>query len=148
MVISAAANLTLIWTGNRPDIVLVSLVVVGVVTTAGLMIDGLGEAQSAAWSAQIEPERTDVREDDRLASYRRLVQSHLEAREVDDHLRARLLALAETRSWAKYGVLLREEPDRAQRLLGPAATELTSGGRPARLSPPQIAALISRIEEL
>jgi hypothetical protein len=127
-----------------PDHLRLALVVALGVAVTGLLIDSLAEGGSP-W--RVEPMSTGgaTATDPHLASYVRILESHLTARGADTALRNRLAALCDERL-ARRHALTRDDPA-AQALLGPELAGVLSGP-PRRLTREQIDGCLSRIEEL
>ena len=83
--------------------------------------------------------------DPRTASYLRILESHLSAREVDAALRNRLRELADQTLRARHDLAV-DDP-RAEELLGHELRRVLSE-RPTKLDPEQIDRCVKRIEEL
>jgi hypothetical protein len=145
--LSVVVNVLLAVVADHHNAVVVTLMLVSVVAWGGLLLDALGSAEAAAWSAVLEPTGPPEREDPRLASYRRLLERHRFAREPDTVLQDRLLALADRRLAQVYGVRRSTDPERAHALMGADLAALDTPV-PRRLTNDQIARLIDRIEEL
>ena len=95
--------------------------------------------------AHVEPEGGLGRLDPRTASYLRILESHLSAREVDGALRHRLRELTDQTLRARHDLDL-DDP-RAAELLGAELARVLD--RPALpLDPDQIERCVRRIEEL
>jgi hypothetical protein len=127
-----------------PDHLRLALVVALGVAVTGLLIDSLAEGGSA-W--RVEPMGTGgaTATDPHLASYVRILESHLTARGADTALRNRLAALCDERL-ARRHALARDDPA-AEALLGPELVGVLSGP-PRRLTREQIDGCLRRIEEL
>ena len=135
--------------GNRPDALLLGLVVAGVATTVWLYLDASVTVEPPRWDrAENDPVRPPG-EDPRLAMLHRVVGGHLDARSVGDALHHELVEVADQRLLAHHGVSWRVDPDRAAPLLGPDLVALARQQPPyPRMSLAQIDALVTRIEEL
>ena len=92
-----------------------------------------------------EPESGLGRVDPRTASYLRILESHLSAREVDSALRHRLRELTDQTLRARHDLEL-DDP-RAAALLGPELGRVLTDP-PYRLEPDRIERCVRRIEEL
>ena len=83
--------------------------------------------------------------DPHTASYLRILESHLSAREVDSGLRGRLRELTDQTLRARHDLTV-DDP-RAADLLGEELRRVLNGA-PTRLHPDQIERCVKRIEEL
>ena len=127
-----------------PDHLRLALLVALTVAVAGLVVDSLAES-GPAW--RIEPMGTGgvTATDPHLASYVRILESHLTARTSDTALRNRLAALCDERL-ARRHALTRDDPA-AEALLGPGLLRDLAG--PARrLRREEIDGHLRRIEQL
>jgi hypothetical protein len=127
-----------------PDHLRLTLVVALGVAVTGLLIDSLAEGGSA-WRAEPMGSGGATATDPHLASYVRILESHLTARGADTALRNRLAALCDERL-ARRHALSRDDPAAAA-LLGPELVGVLSGP-PRRLTREQIDGCLRRIEEL
>ena len=127
-----------------PDHLRLALVVALAVAVIGLLMDSIAEVRSA-W--RVEPVGAGVATatDPHLASYVRILESHLTARGADAALRDRLAALCDERL-ARRHALTRDDPA-AEGLLGPELLGVLSGP-PRRLKRDQIDGYLRRIEDL
>ena len=127
-----------------PDHLRLALVVALAVAVIGLVVDSIAEVGSAG---RVEPIGSGVATatDPHLASYVRVLESHLTARGADAALRDRLAALCDERLSRRHA-LTRDDPA-AEGLLG---TELLGvlAGPPRRLQREQIDRYLRRIEDL
>jgi hypothetical protein len=101
--------------------------------------------QPTVWGVHVEPEGGLGRLDPRTASYLRIIESHLSARDVDVSLRNRLRELADQTLRARHDLTL-DDP-RAEALLGHELHRVVTES-PTRLDPDQIDRCVTRIEEL
>jgi hypothetical protein len=129
---------------GEADELRLALVVALVVCACGLLLDA-SPVQPAVWTAHSEAEVGLVRLDPRTASYLRVIEGHLSAREVDAGLRNRLRALTDQTLRARHELTV-DDP-RAEELLGPELRRVLDE-RPTRLDPGQIDRCLRRIEEL
>ena len=127
-----------------PDHLRLALVVALGVAVTGLLIDSLAEGGSA-WRAEPMGTGGVTATDPHLASYVRILESHLTARGADTALRNRLAALCDERL-ARRHALSRGDPA-AEALLGPELVGVLSGP-PRRLTREQIDGCLRRIEAL
>jgi hypothetical protein len=127
-----------------PDHLRLALVVALAVAVIGLLTDALAESGSP-WRVEPMGSGRATATDPHLASYVRILESHLTARGADSALRDRLAGLCDERL-ARRHALTREDPA-AGALLG---TELISAlaGPPRRLRREQIDDYLRRIEDL
>jgi hypothetical protein len=134
--------------GNRPSPGLLALLVAVAAVTLWLFLDG-SAPRAANWALTDTERLRPLGEDPRLAMLNRVVSQHLDAREVSDQLHRHLTELADHRLVAHHGVSRLADPERADRLMGPALAEYArSGATQRRLTAAQIAVLIDRIEAL
>lgn len=140
----AAAEVLAIVTDTRVDHVRLVLVVAVVVAAAGLVVDA-AQVEGVRW--QVAPERDDQQgsADPRTASYLRVLESHLTAREPGGALRDRLGDLADQALELRHG-LDRDDPA-APALLGPELVRVLSEP-PRRLEIAEIDRCVRRIEDL
>lgn len=136
-------GLTLLIHGEADEVRLAAVVAL-VVCAAALLVDA-SPVEPAVWSTPTEPESGLGRLDPRTASYLRILESHLSAREVDVALRGRLRDLAAQTLHVRHDLAL-DDP-RAEALLGPELGRLLREP-PTRLDRHQIDRLVTRIEEL
>ena len=129
---------------GQTDELRLALVVALVVCAAGLLIDA-SPVQPAVWTPHAAPEAGLTRLDPRTASYLRIVEGHLSAREVDGALRNRLRELTDQTLRARHELTV-DDP-RAEELLGHELRRMLSE-TPVRLDPGQIDRCLRRIEEL
>lgn len=114
-----------------------------------LFLDVSAETRSRRWPrARQEPVR-ERGEDPRLQQLRRVVDQHLDSREVGDTLQRHLGGLADRRLMSRHGLTRDADPDAAARMLGPELWAVLAAGPPyPRLTTGQIDQLLRRIEEL
>ena len=115
-----------------------------VVCASGLLIDAT-PVEPAVWAGHAEPEGGLGRLDPRTASYLRILESHLSAREVDQALRNRLRELADQTLRARHD--LGVDDPRSEELLGHDLRRVLNES-PTKLDPDQIDRCVKRIEEL
>ena len=140
----AGIEITMVLINGHTNELRLALVVALVVCSAGLLIDASPVAP-AVWSGHAEPEPGLARLDPRTASYLRIIESHLTAREGDPALRNRLRRLTDQTLRARHDLTL-DDP-RAEELLGHDLRRVL-GEAPTRLNPDQIDRCVKRIEEL
>jgi hypothetical protein len=129
---------------GRADELRLGLVVALVVCASGLLVDA-SPVQPAVWTGHADPEVGLAGLDPRTASYLRIIESHLSAREVDAGLRNRLHELADQTLRARHDLTV-DDP-RADDLLGHELSRVLNEA-PTRLHPDQIERCVTRIEEL
>jgi hypothetical protein len=129
---------------GQADELRLALVVGLVVCALSLLIDST-PVEPAVWAAYTEQEGGLGRLDPRTASYLRILESHLSAREVDGALRDRLRELADQTLRARHDLAL-DDP-RAVELVGPELRRVLTD-QPFRLDPDRIERCVRRIEEL
>jgi hypothetical protein len=134
---------TLVIHGQADELRL-ALVVALVVCASALLIDAT-PVEPAVWTSHVEPEGGLGRLDPRTASYLRILESHLSAREVDGALRSRLQELAAQTLRVRHDLAL-DDP-RAEELLGHELSRVLNES-PTKLDPDQIDRCVKRIEEL
>jgi hypothetical protein len=139
----AIEGTTLLIHGQADELRL-ALVVALVVCASGLLIDAT-PVEPAVWAGLVEPEGGLGRLDPRTASYLRVIESHLSAREVDGALRNRLRELAEQTLRVRHDLAV-DDP-RAEELLGHELRRVLNES-PTKLDPDQIDRCVKRIEEL
>lgn len=127
-----------------PDHLRLALVVALAVAITGLLTDSLAQGGSA-WSVEPMGSVGTTATDPHLASYVRVIESHLTARGADTALRDRLAALCDERLGRRHA-LTRDEPA-AEALLGPELIGVLAGP-PRRLRKVQIDDYLRRIEDL
>ena len=127
-----------------PDHLRLALLVALTVAVAGLLMDSLAES-GPVW--RVEPMGTGgvTATDPHLASYVRILESHLTARISDTALRNRLAALCDERL-ARRHALTRDDPA-AEALLGSGLLR-DLAGPPRRLRREEIDDHLRRIEKL
>lgn len=140
----AGAETIALIAGSRVDHLGLVMVVALVVATAGLIVDA---AQGDPLSWHLPPERGDEQgsADPRTASYLRILESHLTAREPDGTVRDRLGDLADQVLRIRHD-LRRADPGAAA-LLGPELQRVLVEP-PRRLGVDEIDRCVRRIEEL
>jgi hypothetical protein len=129
---------------GRADELRLALVVALVVCASALLVDA-SPVEPAAWAGHVEAEAGLARLDPRTASYLRIIESHLSARDVDGGLRKRLRELADQTLRARHDITL-DDP-RAEELLGHELGRVLNES-PTKLDPDQIDRCVKRIEEL
>jgi hypothetical protein len=127
-----------------PDHLRLALLVALAVAVTGLFLDTLGE-EPPVWRVEPMGSGGVTATDPHLASYVRILESHLTARTADAALRDRLATLCDERL-ARRHALTREQPG-AEALLGSALLR-DLAGPPRRLRREEIDAHLRRIEEL
>ena len=127
-----------------PDHLRLALVVTLAVAVTGLLTDSLAEGGSA-WVGEPMGSGGATATDPHLASYVRVLESHLTARGADAALRDRLAALCDERLGRRHS-LSRDDPA-AEALLGPELIGALAGP-PRRLRKEQIDDYLRRIEDL
>ncbi len=139
----AIEGATLVIDGQADELRL-ALVVALVVCASALLIDA-APVESAVWTGHVEPEGGLARLDPRTASYLRILESHLSAREVDGALRNRLRELADQTLRARHDLTL-DDP-RSEELLGHELRRVLNES-PTKLDAERIDRCVTRIEEL
>jgi hypothetical protein len=139
----AIEGATLLIHGEADELRL-ALVVALVVCAAALLIDA-SPVEPAVWAGHVEREGGLGRLDPRTATYLRILESHLSAREVDGALRNRLQELAEQTLRARHDLTV-DDP-RAEELLGHELRRVLNES-PTKLDPDQIGRCVKRIEDL
>jgi hypothetical protein len=129
---------------GRADELRLALVVALVVCASALLIDA-APVEPAVWTGHVEPEAGLGRLDPSTASYLRILESHLSAREVDGALRNRLRQLADQTLRARHDLTI-DDP-RSEELLGHELRRVLDEG-PIRLNAERIDRCVKRIEEL
>ena len=129
---------------GQADELRLALVVALVVCASALLIDAT-PVEPAVWTMHTEPEGGLGRLDPRTASYLRILESHLSAREVDSGLQSRLRDLTDQTLRARHDLTV-DDP-RAQELLGHDLRRVLTEA-PHKLTPDQIERCVKRIEEL
>jgi hypothetical protein len=129
---------------GQADELRLALVVALVVCGSSVLIDAT-PVEPAVWTGHAEPEAGLARLDPRTASYLRILEGHLTAREADGALRHRLRELAEQTLRARHDLSV-DDP-RAEELLGRELCRVLHES-PTRLAPDQIDRCVKRIEEL
>ena len=129
---------------GRADELRLALLVALVVCASALLVDA-SPVEPADWANHVEAESGLARLDPRTASYLRVLESHLSARDVDGSLRKRLRELADQTLRARHDITL-DDP-RAEELLGHELGRVLNES-PTKLDPDQIDRCVKRIEEL
>lgn len=127
-----------------PDHLRLALVVALAVAVTGLLTESLAEGGSA-WSVEPMGSVSTTATDPHLASYVRVLESHLTARGADTALRDRLAALCDERLGRRHA-LSRDDAD-TEALLGAEMLGVLAGP-PRRLRKEQIDDYLRRIEDL
>jgi len=127
-----------------PDPLLLAAVVALVAALAWLMVVAVRD-ESTPWRIEAVGAVRQPGHDARFASYVRIVESHLHAREPDGVLRDRLAGIAERTLEIRHGLTL-DDP-RTPGVLGPQAMAVVQGPV-RRLTLPEIDAFLTRIEDL
>jgi hypothetical protein len=127
-----------------PDHLRLALLVALAVAVVSLVVDGLTDAASA-WRVERVGSGGVTTTDTHLATYVRVLESHLTARGADTALRNRLATLCDERL-ARRRALSRDDPA-AEALLGSALLR-DLAGPPRRLRREEIDDYLRRIEEL
>ena len=127
-----------------PDHLRLALVVALAVAVTGLLTESLAEGGSA-WSVEPMGSGSTTATDPHLASYVRVLESHLTARGADTALRDRLAALCDERLGRRHA-LSRDDAD-TESLLGAEMLGVLAGP-PRRLRKEQIDEYLRRIEDL
>ena len=144
LVAFTAIEVTMALIHGQTDELRLALVVALVVCASGLLVDA-SPVTPAVWSDRAEDEAGLARLDPRTASYLRVLESHLSAREVDGALRNRLRELADQTLRARHDLTV-DDP-RAEELLGHELRRVLNEA-PTKLHPDQIDRCVTRIEEL
>lgn len=129
---------------GQADELRLALAVGLLVAAAALALDA-SQVAPAVWSTRPERESGLSRLDPRTASYVRVIEGHLAARETDVALRARLRDLAEQTLRARHGLSVIDGA--AVPLLGEELHEVVTGP-PRRLRLGAVERCVRRIEEL
>jgi len=140
----AGIEATVLLIHGSADELRLALVVALVVCASAVLIDA-APVEPAVWTAHVEPEAGLARLDPRTASYLRVLESHLTAREADGALRGRLRELADQTLRARHD--LGVDDPRAEELLGHELHRVLHEG-PTRLDPDRIDRCVTRIEAL
>ncbi len=140
----AAIEGTVLLIHGRADELRLALVVALVVCASAVLIDA-SPVEPAGWTAHAESDAGLARLDPRTASYLRVLESHLSAREADGALRHRLRDLADQTLRARHDLAV-DDP-RAEALLGHELHRVLQED-PTRLDPDRIERCVMRIEEL
>jgi hypothetical protein len=129
---------------GQADELRLALVIALVVCASALLVDA-APIEPTVWTAHVEPEGGLGRLDPRTASYLRILESHLSAREVDGALRNRLRELADQTLRARHDLAV-DDP-RSEELLGHELRRVLDE-RPTKLDAERIDRCVKRIEEL
>ena len=129
---------------GQADELRLALVVALVVCASALLVDA-APVEPAVWSGHAEQEGGLARLDPPTASYLRILESHLSAREVDAALRNRLRKLTDQTLRVRHDLTL-DDP-RGQELLGHELRRVLEES-PTKLDTVQIDRCVKRIEEL
>jgi hypothetical protein len=143
-VLVVALDIVFVLLDFAPDHLRLALLVALAVAVTGLLVDSLAES-APVW--RVEPMGTGgvTATDPHLASYVRILESHLTARTSDTALRDRLAALCDERL-ARRHALTRD--DRAAEALLGSALLRDLAGPPRRLRRDEIDGHLRRIEKL
>ncbi len=129
---------------GEADEVRLALVIALVVGGVAVLVDASAVAP-AVWPTRVETEGGLGRLDPHTASYLRILEGHLTARDADPALRGRLRELAEQTLRARHDLSL-DDP-RAEDLLGHELRRVMTE-TPRKLHPDEIERCVKRIEEL
>ena len=129
---------------GQADELRLALVIALVVCASALLIDA-APVEPAVWTGHVEPEGGLAKLDPRTASYLRIRESHLSAREVDGALRNRLRELADQTLRARHDLSV-DDP-RSEDLLGHELRRVLNEN-PTKLDAERIDRFVKRIEEL
>ena len=129
---------------GEADELRLALVVALVVCASALLVDST-PVEPVVWAVPTETEGGLGRLDPRTASYLRIMEGHLSARDVDGALRDRLRELADQTLRARHDLTL--DAPQAEELLGAELSRVLTD-RPFRLDPDRIERCVRRIEEL
>jgi hypothetical protein len=128
----------------HPDVPTVALAVSLVLAVAWLTVDTLA-TEGPSWEVHGGDDVHVAGADPGLATYRRILEDHLSAREPSPVLRDRLAALATQRLSRHHGLALGDPG--SQERLGPDLTAVLSGPV-RRLTPAELDTFLHRIEDL
>jgi len=135
--------------GGEPDVGLVGLTVAAGSAVLWLCVDAVAEGDPPGWELLDDEPLRPPGQDARLAALTRVVSAHTEARRPGAGLQRALMALADQRLIARYGVSWRADPDRARPHLGPELLALAEQSEPyPRMTRTQVDLLLDRIEAL
>ena len=135
--------------GNRPDPLLLALMIGLGSVVVWLYLDVSADAEVSTWPGMTEEPVRPPGQDPRLERLHRILTQHRAAHDVDDALHRTLSQLADQRLVAHHGVSLLADPDRAAEILGPELAAVVRQRPPyPRLSPAQVDVLLTRIEAL
>ena len=129
---------------GQADELRLALVIALVVCASALLVDA-APVEPTVWTAHVESEGGLGRLDPRTASYLRILESHLSAREVDGALRSRLRELADQTLRARHDLAL-DDP-RSDELLGHELRRVLDE-KPTKLDAERIDRCVRRIEGL
>jgi hypothetical protein len=129
---------------GQADELRLALVIALVVCASALLVDAT-PVEPAGWTGHVQTEAGLARLDPRTASYLRILESHLSAREVDQALRNRLRELADQTLRVRHDLTV-DDP-RSVELLGHELGRVLNES-PTKLDPEQIDRCVKRIEEL
>jgi hypothetical protein len=140
----AAIEVTVGVVHGQAEELRLALLVALVVGAVAVLVDA-SSVEPATWATRFDRESGLGRLDPRTASYLRVLESHLSAREADSALRKRLGELADQMLRARHDLSV-DDP-RAEPLLGPELGRILS--EPARrLQLEEIERCVTRIEAL
>jgi hypothetical protein len=140
----AAIEGTTLLIHGQADELRLALVVALVVSASALLVDA-SPVEAAFWGGHVDAEDGLSRVDPRTATYLRIIEGHLSAREVDATLRGRLHELADRTLRARHDLSV-DDP-RADELLGSELRRVLHEA-PTKLDIDQIDRCVTRIEEL
>jgi len=140
----AAIEAAVLFIHGQTDEVRLALVVALVVGASAVLVDA-SHVAPAVWSTRLDPESGLARLDPHTASYLRILEGHLSAREADGALRGRLRELADQTLRVRHDLDL-DDP-RAGDLLGPELRRVLTEA-PRKLHTDEIKSCVKRIEEL
>jgi hypothetical protein len=129
---------------GQADELRLALVVALVVCASALLVDA-SPVEPATWAQHVEHEGGLGRLDPRTATYLRILEGHLSARDADVGLQGRLRELADQTMRVRHD--LGVDDPRAEELLGPELRGVLTGP-PRKLDADQVARCVQRIEEL
>ena len=144
VVMVGVVNAFALLTDTRVDQLRLVMVVAVVAAAAGLVVDA-AQVEPVRWYVPPEPRDVQGSTDPRTASYLRILESHLTAREPGSALRDRLGELADQVLSLRHD-LTRTDPGAAT-LLGPELHRVLTEP-PRRLAVEEIDRCVRRIEEL
>ena len=144
VLVFAGLDVVFVVVDFEPDPLRLGFVVALVVATWSLLLDALADP-GPSWTVEAVHPARPPGQDARTARYLSLLESHLTARTPDGTLQDRLGTLADLVLRQRHGVG-RGDPA-APALMGPELTAVLASP-PRRLSRPEIARCVQRIEEL